>query len=67
MPPHRGLEQPPRLLLSQGAQLGLGQLPEERDAADDGRGGHELVAVPLRKIVHAREHFGDGLIDDDDG
>ena len=60
MPPHRGFEQPPRLLLSQGAQLGLGQLPEERDAADDGRGGHELVAMPLREVVHAREHLGDG-------
>ena len=54
VPPHRGLEQPPRLLLSQRAQLGLGQLPQERDAADDGRGGHELVAVTLREVVHTR-------------
>ena len=58
---HRRIDQPPRLLLSQRAQLGLGQFAEERDAADDSRGGDELVAVTLREVVHARQHFdGDG-------
>ena len=55
---HCRLQQPPRLLLSQRAQLGLGQFAEERDAADDGRGGDELVAVTLREVVDARQHFG---------
>ena len=60
---HRRIDQPPRLLLSQRAQLGLGQFAEERDAADDSRGGDELIAVALREVVHARQHFdfdGDG-------